>query len=108
MPFITHSKWREDAPWLLELQREPTVDINPEDAASRGLKLGDAVLIRSAWGEIRVRAKPTIMMPPGVVGMFHGWVGANVNDLVPREFDPISGFPPFKETPCEVTKVGES
>jgi anaerobic selenocysteine-containing dehydrogenase len=107
LPFITHSKWREDAPWLLELQGEPMVDINPEDAAARGLKLGDPVMIRSAWGEIRVRAKPTIMMPPGVVGMVHGWVDANINDLVPREFDPISGYPPFKETPCEVLKAVE-
>ncbi len=107
LPFITHSKWREDAPWLLELQREPVVDINPADAAARDLKLGDPVLLKSAWGEIRVKAKPTIMTPRGVVGIVHGWAGANVNNLVPREFDPISGYPPFKETPCDVVKVVE-
>jgi anaerobic selenocysteine-containing dehydrogenase len=107
LPFITHSKWREDAPWLLELQKEPMVDINPDDAAARGLSPGDPVLLKSAWGEIRVKAKPTILMPPGVVGIVHGWAGANVNELIPREFDPISGYPPFKETPCDVVKVVE-
>jgi len=25
--------------------------------------------------------------------------------LIPREFDPISGFPPYKEVVCEVVKV---
>ncbi len=107
VPYITHSKWRDDAPWLLELQSEPLMDINQADAADRGLELGDAVLVRTAWGEIRVKVKPTIMMPPGVVGMMHGWAKANVNDLIPREFDPISGYPPFKETPCEVVKLVE-
>lgn len=108
LPFITHSKWREDAPWLLELQKEATVDINPDDAAARGLETGDVVTLKSAWGEIEVKAKVTLMMPPGVVGIVHGWAGANVNDLVPRRFDPISGYPPFKETPCEIVKVVRS
>ena len=107
LPYITHSKWREDAPWLLELQKEPFVDIHPEDARTRGLAYGDPVTVRSVWGEIRVRAKPTIMMPRGVVGLMHGWAGANVNELIPRDFDPISGYPPFKETPCEVLKTDE-
>jgi hypothetical protein len=35
----------------------------------------------------------------------HGWAKANVNELIPREFDPISGFPPYKEVVCEVVKV---
>ncbi|MDX2479444.1 MAG: molybdopterin-dependent oxidoreductase [Desulfuromusa sp.] len=108
LPFITHSKWRDDSPWLLELQKEPLMDINVEDAAARGLKLGDAVFVKTAWGEIQVKVKPTVMMPPGVVGMMHGWAKANVNDVIPREFDPISGYPPFKETPCEVLKVAEA
>jgi hypothetical protein len=25
--------------------------------------------------------------------------------LIPRQFDPISGFPPFKEVICEVVKA---
>ena len=105
LPFITHSKWRDDSPWLLELQKEPLMDINQEDAMARGLKFGDTVLVKTAWGEIQVKAKPSLLMPPGVVGLMHGWSKANVNDLIPREFDPISGYPPFKETPCEVQKV---
>ncbi|HUT72701.1 MAG TPA: molybdopterin-dependent oxidoreductase [Desulfatiglandales bacterium] len=103
-PYITHSKWRDDAPWLLELQREPLVTINPKDATKRHIARGDEVILKTAYGQIHVKAKPTIMVPPGVVSIMHGWAKANVNELIPRQFDPISGYPPFKETPCEVAK----
>jgi anaerobic selenocysteine-containing dehydrogenase len=104
VPYITHSKWRQDSPWLLELQREPLLTINPKDAAKRDIHRGDELFLKTAYGEIRVKAKPTIMAPPGVVAIMHGWAKANVNELIPRQFDPISGFPPFKEVVCEVAK----
>ena len=42
LPYITHSKWREDAPWLFELQKDPVSMLNPKDAAERNLKSGDS------------------------------------------------------------------
>ena len=105
VPFITHSKWREDAPWLLELEPHPLLMINPQDAGKRNIKKGDNVVLKSPYGSIRVKAKPTIMVPAGVVGLMHGWSKANVNDLVPRQFDPISGYAPYKDVICEVVKA---
>jgi anaerobic selenocysteine-containing dehydrogenase len=105
IPFITHSKWREDAPWLLELRREPLLSINADDAQKRDIASGDTVVLKTAWGQMKVKAKPTIMVPPGVVAIMHGWAGANVNELIPRQFDPISGFPPYKEVVCDAVKV---
>jgi anaerobic selenocysteine-containing dehydrogenase len=104
-PYITHSKWRDDAPWLLELQSEPLVTINPKDATKRYIAKGDEVTLKTAYGQIRAKAKPSIMVPSGVVTIMHGWAKANVNEVIPRQFDPISGFPPFKEVPCEVAKT---
>ena len=105
VPYITHSKWREDSPWLLELQRNPLLMINPEDAAKRHIKRGDEMFLKTPYGQMRVKAKPTIMVRAGVVGIMHGWAKGNVNELIPRQFDPISGFPPYKEVPCEVVKA---
>jgi anaerobic selenocysteine-containing dehydrogenase len=105
IPFITHSKWREDAPWLLELRREPLLSIHPDDAQKKDIASGDKILLKTAWGQMEVKAKPTVMVPPGVVAIMHGWAGANVNELIPRQFDPISGFPPYKEVVCDVVKV---
>ncbi|MEE9418939.1 MAG: molybdopterin-dependent oxidoreductase [Desulfatiglandaceae bacterium] len=105
VPYITHSKWREDSPWLFELQTEPLLTINPEDAAKTHIKRGDDVILKSPYGQIRVKAKPTIMVRTGVVAIMHGWAKANVNELIPRQFDPISGFPPYKEIICKVVKA---
>jgi anaerobic selenocysteine-containing dehydrogenase len=105
LPYITHSKWREDSPWLLELQRDPLLTINPTDAVKRDIQRGDDVILKTGYGQIHAKAKPTIMVPPGVVGIMHGWAKANVNELIPRQFDPISGFPPYKEVVCEVLKA---
>jgi anaerobic selenocysteine-containing dehydrogenase len=107
-PFITHSKWREDSPWLLELQSEPVLTINPEDAAKRGLSEGDEATVKSPFGQIRAKINRSIIVPPGVVSMMHGWAQANVNELIPRSFDPISGFPPYKDAVCEVLKTDDS
>jgi anaerobic selenocysteine-containing dehydrogenase len=105
VPYITHSKWREDAPWLFELQRHALLTINPRDAANRNIKKDDDVILKTPWGRMTVTAKPTILVPPGIVGVEHGWKDANVNELIPRQFDPISGFPPYKEIICEVLKA---
>ena len=105
IPYICHSKWREDSPWLFELQRDPMLMIHPKDAKKSGIQKGDNLLVKSEWGEINVKAKPTIMMLQGTVGMMHGWAKANVNELVPRQFDPITGYPPHKEVPVKVVKV---
>jgi anaerobic selenocysteine-containing dehydrogenase len=102
IPFITHSKWRDDSPWLLELQPGPVLTINPEDAARRGLREGSEAIVKSQYGQIRAKINTSIIVPPGVVSMMHGWAQANVNELIPRSFDPISGFPPFKDAICEV------
>jgi len=107
VPFITHSKWREDAPWLLELQPGPALTINPGDAARRGLEEGSEAIVKSRYGQIRVKVIPSIIVPPGVVSMMHGWDRANVNELIPRSFDPISGFPPYKDAVCEVVRADD-
>ncbi len=105
IPYITHSKWREDSPWLLELQRYPLLRINPADAEKRHIKRGDEVFLKTPYGQMRVKVKPTNMVMAGVVDIMHGWSKANVNELIPRQFDPISGFPPYKEVICEVVKA---
>jgi len=103
VPNYTHSRWRE-TPWLRELMPYPIVNINPEDAEKRGIGEGDDVIVESPWGKVMVKAHLTRIVPRGVVDVLHGWPEANVNELIPRDFDPISGFPPFKECICEVKR----
>jgi len=104
IPFYTHTKWR-DIPWVSEFQPEPVVNLNPSDAKSRGIKEGDRVILKNPYGQIKVKAHLTEMVTPGIVDMFHGWPAQDVNTMVTRYFDPISGFPPYKSGLCEVKKA---
>jgi anaerobic selenocysteine-containing dehydrogenase len=80
------------------------VNLNAEDAAARGIAEDDYVFIENDYGRIKVKAHVTKTVSRSVVDMFHGWADQDVNALVPRHFDPISGFPPFKAGLCQVRK----
>jgi anaerobic selenocysteine-containing dehydrogenase len=103
-PMYTHSRHRNN-PRLRELQPDPKLDINPKDARARGIKQGEDVLVETPAGSITVKANITNMAQPGVVHVFHGWPQADVNTILPRTFDPISGFPAFKSQLCQVRKA---
>ena len=91
-------------------QREPLprIQINPADAEERDITEGDKVSISSPIGEINMYAWVTDIVAPSVVHVFHGWAEANVKELIPDTgLDPISGYPPFKSSLCEVRKAGD-
>ncbi len=103
-PMYTHSRHRNN-PRLRELQPDPKVDINPKDAQARGIKQGEDVVVETPAGGITVKANITNLAQPGVVHVIHGWLQADVNTIVTRTLDPISGFPAFKSQLCQVRKV---
>ncbi|MFU0842804.1 MAG: 4Fe-4S Mo/W bis-MGD-type domain-containing protein [Burkholderia sp.] len=106
-PYITHSKTRTDQPYLMEIEDRLTIDISPEDAAKRGIKTGDDVILRSRYGgPVEARANVSIIVPPGTIGGQYGWLGkGNTQRLVPRTHrDPESGYPCYFETPVSVVK----
>ena len=105
LPFYTHSKLRE-IPWLNQFQPEPVVRLHPKDARERGIENGDDVRVFNAQGEVQMKAEITNMVLPGVVDIFHGWAKANINLLISRDFCPITGYPPFRSSICEVEKIG--
>lgn len=52
-----------------------------------------------------IKLQVTNIIKPGVIDMSHGWEKANVNRITTRDFDKITGFPPFKEGLCQVEKA---
>jgi DMSO reductase family type II enzyme molybdopterin subunit len=68
-----HSVWR-DTPMLLRLQRgEPVVYLNPDEARRLGVRDGAFAILANDYGEIRMRAKYSTMVRPGVAYYFHAW-----------------------------------
>ncbi len=102
---FTHSQFR-NIPQLSKILPEPLVEINPSDAAPRGIQTGDMVTVSSPRGSIKLKADVIDTILSGVVMIPHQWPGeANVNILVDdQNLDPISGFAPFKSQLCQVTK----
>jgi len=101
---FTHSQHRNVA-WLRELEPQPRIQIHPDDASARHISDGDAVLVSSPRGTVTFRASVTDVVAPGIVHAFHGWAEANINDLInDATLDPISGFPAFKSSLCQVRK----
>lgn len=73
-----HSKWRVHSthcnnPFLRNLNRKPVVEINPRDAAHRGIRDGDPVEVYNEYGSYELWALVTETIKPGVVCVDHGW-----------------------------------
>lgn len=102
LPMFIHARTFR-VPWLRKLHPEPTADINPVDAAARGITHMQWVEVSTPRGALRVRANVTEYVPPGVVNMIHGYPGADANELIdPDYLDPVSGHPGYKSLLCEV------
>jgi anaerobic dimethyl sulfoxide reductase subunit A len=71
--FRTHSQF-VNLPWLKEINNggQGFLEINPRDARARGIGDGDVVRIFNNRGEMKVRARLTESMKPGVVNCYQG------------------------------------
>jgi cysteine desulfurase NifS len=96
---------------------EPTVMINTDDAAARGINNGDRVMVKSQRGSAVMRAIVTEDIVRGAIDANHAcgspvgpqaWREANINELTDLDnFDPISGFPVYKSLLCDLSRVDE-
>lgn len=103
--------------YLLEAVGENSVEIHPEDAARLGIADGELVEVRSESGAIRIKAKVTAGIAPGVVGISHHFGhtqygttargrGANPNWVITCFEDRLGGMVAYNDTLVAVEKVG--
>jgi formate dehydrogenase major subunit len=111
--------------WLAELQQDMFIEINPADAAERGIKDGAWVWVTGAEldSKARMKALVTERVGKGVTWCpfhFAGWfqgvdqrgnypkgtdpvvLGESVNVLTTYGFDPVTGMQEPKATLCQV------
>jgi anaerobic selenocysteine-containing dehydrogenase len=114
-----HSQQRA-LPSLRKAAPEPTADIHPDSAARFGVTNKQWMIVESPHGAIKVRARVTPNIVPGVVCCQHGWWqackeldlpgykpydadGANPSTLIGTDLsDPISGSLPHRSYLCRV------
>jgi anaerobic selenocysteine-containing dehydrogenase len=110
-------------PSLRKLEPDPLVEINPATAIERRIADGDWVALVTPRGRIRVRARFSNKLHPGVVSALHGWwqacealslpgyevsgaMGANLNALISNDaVDPIGGSVPHKSYRCQIERL---
>lgn len=87
---------------------KPQLEIHPADAASRGIKESDPVIITSARGEVQVTAKLTDRIKKGVVFLPMHWGKTlqnnktRANNLTNDQYDPKSKQPGYKFSAVQV------
>jgi len=90
---------------LNEMLSEETADISQKDANSLGIKDGEKILVRSRRGEVRVKAKVTEQVPPGMVWMAFHFREACANWLTNPAFDPVSKTAEYKACAVKIQKI---
>jgi formate dehydrogenase (NADP+) alpha subunit len=103
--YNTHSQTRHYAAGVKLKQTEETVDIHPDDALVLGITDGEVVQVRSRRGELRVKAKVTEQVVPGLVFMSFHWSETPTNVLTLNEFDPISGTAEYKACAVAISRI---
>lgn len=112
-----HSRYRihssfNKKPWIREIDREPRLDINPQDAKERGIDDGEYVRVYNDRGEMVVRANYMNGYQPGMVNTDQGWwgddfVAGHHNDLTHTDVsDAVENFA-FYDVRVEVEPVPE-
>ncbi|WP_257451870.1 molybdopterin oxidoreductase family protein [Archangium lipolyticum] len=83
------------------------LELHPGDAAVLGVKEGDWVQVTSARGSVRLRAKPSMRVRPGVVFALMHSMEHLVNAATSDSVDPISAQPEYKMAAVRVERVKE-
>ena len=97
-----------NVPKLAALEGTPYVEINPEDAAARGIADGDDVVVENARGWCRLRAVVTDDVPPGVAVSPKGFWGIhspydrNINNTTSAALADLAGQSTFHSNLVEI------
>lgn len=103
--WFLHSQLR-NVKRLRDQYPEPIAEINPSTAKKYGVSDRQPVILETLRGRIRIKAKITEDIAPGVVNIPHGWAEANANILTSEEPEnPVVGFPGLKAELCRITEA---
>ncbi len=96
---------------LRAAEREPLVELHPEDAAARGIRSGTTVRVFNDRGEYQAKAEVSERARPGVVNGLGIWWrkmglnGTNVNEVTHQRLTDIGRGPSFYDCLVEVAAV---
>ncbi len=91
---------------LMEIYPEGMLEMNPEDAVRLGIQEGNGLVeVSSRRGTVRVKARATDHLPPGVVFMTFHFKEAAANLLTLDTLDPVAKIPGYKVCAVKIKKA---
>ena len=99
----TQTRRTENSTW----HEEDILEINLNDAESRGIKDGDWISLNSRVAETKLRAVATDRIPPGVVHTTFHHPDSGVNVITTELSDWATNCPEYKVTAVQVSKLYE-
>lgn len=113
--FQEHTRWRAHTafahlPWLRELDPEPIVKLNPQDAEIRGLSNGDTVIVYNDRGSVTLKVRIDGGLPQGMCNIPKGWdrhqcIDGCYQELTSRAINPMSLNMLSNDTRVEIRKA---
>jgi anaerobic selenocysteine-containing dehydrogenase len=98
-------------PSFVKAEKEPYLDIHPDDAGPRAIREGDRVRIFNDRGAFTARARVTDKARPGVVVALSVWWkkltrdGSNVNDVTSQGLTDLGAGATFYDALVEVERI---
>lgn len=98
-------------PRFREFEREPHLDMHPQDAAARGIGDGDLVRVYNARGSYTLRARingkprPGVVVAPSVWWKKYSPDGRNANNVTSQRTTDLGGGATFYDCRVEVQRV---
>lgn len=104
--FRVHTQWFASS-WLRQLEPDPIVKMNPEDAEARGLKDDDWVEVYNDRGHVVVKLVVSSAIRKGMAVYPKGWQAyqhkaGSWSELLSREYDPAGINGNFMDNLCEI------
>ncbi len=103
--FHYHSRTQTGRSGLDKILSEETADISPADAQKLGVKNNEYVVVSSRRGSVRVKARVTEQIPPGLVWMAFHFRDGNANWLTNNVFDPETKTAEYKACAVKLEKA---
>jgi anaerobic selenocysteine-containing dehydrogenase len=98
-------------PRFREFEREPHLDMHPQDAAARGIRDGDQVRVYNTRGSYTLRARingkprPGVVVAPSVWWKKYSPDGRNANNVTSQRTTDLGGGATFYDCRVEVERV---
>ena len=105
----THTQWWECG-YVREIEKEPVVKINPDDAAELGISEGDTVKLSNSFGYVVMKAAISAGLPRKMISSGRSWqqddfIEGHFAALSSKDYSPLIANQAFNDVAVQIEKM---